>query len=198
MRSLAYGLLPFALLALPRAACDSPAPEPTPEPRPAGQNTAAAGAQTGRPQMGGGAAQQKTQAQIQAEREKAAQAQMDGGKRKINAKPAAQIKPSEDDPEKGEWTLEEATKGLKDVKDANALVATIETGEGKIECRLFEDKAPIAVANFVGLARGVRPWKNVDGKWVKEPAYDNTVFHRIIKGFMIQGGDAIPNENFVA
>lgn len=185
MRSLAYPLVPFALIALPLVACDSPAPEPTPEPRPVGaQNTA--GQQSGKPQ---GAAQQKTQAQIQQEREKAAANQAAGGKRKINAKPAAKVKPSEDDPEKGEWTLEEALKGLKDVKDANALVATIETSEGKLECRLFEDKAPITVANFVGLARGVRPWKNVDGKWVKEPAYDGTVFHRIIKGFMIQGGD---------
>jgi peptidyl-prolyl cis-trans isomerase A (cyclophilin A) len=46
------------------------------------------------------------------------------------------------------------------------------------------------VANFVGLARGLRPFKDPTGKWVKKPAYDGTVFHRIIKGFMIQGGDA--------
>jgi peptidyl-prolyl cis-trans isomerase A (cyclophilin A) len=185
MRSLAYGL---ALLALPLAACDSPAPEPTPEPRPVGaQNTA--GQQAARPQTGGGAAQQKTQAQIQQERDKAAAVQAAGGKRKINARPAAQVKPSEDDPLKGVWTLDDATKGLKGDKDGNALVATIETSEGKLECRLFEDKAPITVANFIGLARGVRPWKNADGKWVKEPAYDGTVFHRVIKGFMVQGGD---------
>jgi peptidyl-prolyl cis-trans isomerase A (cyclophilin A) len=37
-------------------------------------------------------------------------------------------------------------------------------------------------------------WGDLDGKWVKEPAYDGTVFHRIIKGFMIQDGDAIPGE----
>ncbi len=187
-RSLTYHLVPVgSVLLTVLAACEAP-PEPTPEPRPAGtQNTA--GQQSGRPQIGQGAGQQKTQAQIQQERDKAAANQAAGGKRKINAKPAAKVKPSEDDPEKGEWTLEEATKGLKDVKDGNALVATIETSEGKLECRLFEDKAPITVANFIGLARGVRPWKNSDGKWVKEPAYDGTVFHRIIKGFMVQGGD---------
>jgi cyclophilin family peptidyl-prolyl cis-trans isomerase len=68
-------------------------------------------------------------------------------------------------------------------------MATIETDLGSLECKMFADKAPITVANFVGLARGLRPWKNGDGKWVKTPAYEGTVFHRIIKGFMIQGGD---------
>ena len=123
------------------------------------------------------------------EREKAAQAlQAAQGPRKIKAKPAAEVKPSEDDPLKGKFTLEEATKGLP---AGNALIATIETDQGKLECRLFDDKAPITVANFVGLARGNRPWKNADNEWVKKPAYDGTVFHRIVKGFMIQGGDTI-------
>src|SRR6185436_11781659 len=52
-----------------------------------------------------------------------------------------------------------------------------------------EDKAPITVANFVGLARGLRPFKQPDGKWAKKNGYDGTTFHRVIKGFMIQGGD---------
>ena len=69
-------------------------------------------------------------------------------------------------------------------------MATIETDLGSLDCKLFEDKAPITVANFVGLARGVRPWKEPQtGQWVKKPAYDGTIFHRVIKGFMIQGGD---------
>ena len=59
-----------------------------------------------------------------------------------------------------------------------------------MKCKLFDDKAPIAVANFVGLARGLRPFKDpTSGQWVKRPAYDNTSFHRVISGFMIQGGD---------
>src|SRR6185437_14336634 len=73
------------------------------------------------------------------------------------------------------------------------LVATIDTSMGKLECKLFADKAPITVANFVGLARGIRPWKTPEGKWEKKAAYDGTTFHRVIKGFMIQGGDAKGN-----
>lgn len=70
------------------------------------------------------------------------------------------------------------------------LVATIETSLGELTCRLFEEKAPQTVSNFVGLATGTREWKNpASGKWVNEPAYDGTTFHRIIRGFMIQGGD---------
>jgi peptidyl-prolyl cis-trans isomerase A (cyclophilin A) len=46
------------------------------------------------------------------------------------------------------------------------------------------------VANFVGLARGLQPFQDpITGSWVKRPAYEMAVFHRIIKGFMIQGGD---------
>jgi len=111
-------------------------------------------------------------------------------KKKISAKPVAEVKPSEDDPVKGKWTLADATKGLPAGK---ALTATIETDQGDLESALFDDKAPITVANFVGLARGVRPWKTPEGKWEKKPAYDGTIFHRIIKGFMIQGGDAKKN-----
>ncbi|MEI9949561.1 MAG: peptidylprolyl isomerase [Pseudomonadota bacterium] len=69
------------------------------------------------------------------------------------------------------------------------MVAEIETDQGKLICDLYDDKAPITVANFVGLARGLRPFKAPDGKWTKKPAYDGTTFHRVIKGFMIQGGD---------
>jgi peptidyl-prolyl cis-trans isomerase A (cyclophilin A) len=98
--------------------------------------------------------------------------------------------PPSDDPLKGKFTLADATKGLPPGKQ---LVATIETSLGKVECKLFDDKAPITVANFVGLARGVRPWRTPAGTWEKKPAYDGTIFHRIIKGFMIQGGDAMKN-----
>lgn len=111
-------------------------------------------------------------------------------KRKVNARPTATVTPSKDDPLEGKWTLTDATKDLPAGKQ---LVATIETSLGSLECKLFDDKAPITVANFIGLARGIRPWKTPEGKWEKKPAYDGTIFHRIIKGFMIQGGDARKN-----
>jgi peptidyl-prolyl cis-trans isomerase A (cyclophilin A) len=77
-----------------------------------------------------------------------------------------------------------------DVPGQGQLVADLETDKGKLTCKLFEDKAPKAVANFVGLARGLQPFQDpVSGTWVKRRAYDMAVFHRIIKGFMIQGGD---------
>ena len=92
------------------------------------------------------------------------------------------------DPLGGNYGLAEATK---DLKGSGPLVAKIETSRGTLQCKLFEDKAPITVANFVGLATGKRPFRDPkSGEWVSRPAYDGTTFHRIIKGFMIQGGDA--------
>lgn len=95
---------------------------------------------------------------------------------------------SPDDPVAGKFNLEDATKGLA---GTGPLVAEIQTGLGKLTCELFSDKAPITVANFVGLARGLRPFKSPSGEWVKKPGYDGTTFHRVIKGFMIQGGDPL-------
>ena len=89
-------------------------------------------------------------------------------------------------------SLEDATKG---VKGTGTLMAKIDIEQsskalGSFTCELFEKQAPKTVANFVGLARGVRPWKDPKtGEWVKKPLYDGTVFHRVIPEFMIQGGD---------
>jgi peptidyl-prolyl cis-trans isomerase A (cyclophilin A) len=97
---------------------------------------------------------------------------------------------SQGDPLAGHFTLQDALKGIN---GTGALLAKIDTSKGALECRLYEDKAPITVANFVGLATGKRPWKTPQsqgGSWVTKPAYDGTTFHRIIRGFMIQGGDA--------
>ncbi|MBS2017736.1 MAG: peptidylprolyl isomerase [Deltaproteobacteria bacterium] len=95
--------------------------------------------------------------------------------------------PNPDDPLKGKFSLEDATKNIKGEGD---LTAKIETSMGTFSCKLFDDKAPITVANFIGLATGERTWKDPNtGKWVNKPAYDGTTFHRVIKGFMIQGGD---------
>jgi peptidyl-prolyl cis-trans isomerase A (cyclophilin A) len=102
------------------------------------------------------------------------------------SKSTASVPVSPDDPLGGKFTLDDATKGLA---GKGKLVADIQTSGGKLECELYDDKAPITVANFIGLARGLRPFKAPDGKWVKRPGYDGTTFHRIIKGFMIQGGD---------
>jgi peptidyl-prolyl cis-trans isomerase A (cyclophilin A) len=93
---------------------------------------------------------------------------------------------SPDDPLAGKFSLEDATKGLT---GTGSLYAEIQTDLGKLECELYDDKAPITVANFIGLARGLRPFKQTDGKWAKKNGYDGTTFHRVIKGFMIQGGD---------
>ena len=90
------------------------------------------------------------------------------------------------DPANGHFSLEQATAGLP---GHGQLSATIKTNVGTMRCSLDSAHAPSSVANFVGLARGKRPWKNPDGVWVLRPAYDNTSFHRVIKGFMIQGGD---------
>lgn len=89
------------------------------------------------------------------------------------------------DPMNGQFTLAQATAGLP---EKGALVAVIKTSKGELKCKLFDDKAPVSVANFVGLARGTRPFKE-KGKWVTRAAYDGTSFHRVIKGFMVQGGD---------
>jgi peptidyl-prolyl cis-trans isomerase A (cyclophilin A) len=99
-------------------------------------------------------------------------------------KPPAAVSP--DDPLHGKFSLDDATAGLA---GKGPLSAEIDTELGKLECDLYDDKAPITVANFIGLARGLRPFKAPDGKWTKKPAYDGTTFHRVIKGFMIQGGD---------
>ncbi len=91
------------------------------------------------------------------------------------------------DPLNGSFSLADATK---DLKGNGPIVAKIETSKGTLQCKLFDDKAPITVANFIGLATGKRPWKDPKtGEWATRPAYDGTTFHRIIKGFMIQGGD---------
>jgi peptidyl-prolyl cis-trans isomerase A (cyclophilin A) len=69
--------------------------------------------------------------------------------------------------------------------------AIIETTVGKLTCTLFPDKAPMGVANFIGLATGTKDWKNPVSGATKHgvPLYDGTIFHRVIGGFMIQGGD---------
>lgn len=68
--------------------------------------------------------------------------------------------------------------------------AIINTTAGKMTCTLFPNKAPIGVANFIGLATGTKDWKTPSGATKHGvPLYDGTIFHRVIPEFMIQGGD---------
>ncbi len=67
--------------------------------------------------------------------------------------------------------------------------ATLKTNRGDIVLQLFPDHAPKTVANFVGLAEGTQEWKDTKtGRPKKDRFYDGLVFHRVIDGFMIQGG----------
>src|SRR5687767_5628983 len=71
--------------------------------------------------------------------------------------------------------------------------AHFDTTMGKFTVELFEAQVPKTVGNFVGLAEGTKEWKDSQtGQPVKDkPFYDGLVFHRVIDGFMIQGGDPI-------
>jgi peptidyl-prolyl cis-trans isomerase A (cyclophilin A) len=64
------------------------------------------------------------------------------------------------------------------------------TSEGSFTVRLMPDHAPMTVENFVGLAKGTKPWTDPrNGSPASGPYYDGTIFHRVIDNFMIQGGD---------
>lgn len=71
---------------------------------------------------------------------------------------------------------------------SNVTGAKLHTSKGVIEVKLFAKECPNTVGNFVGLAEGTIPWTK-NGAVATGPLYSNVVFHRIIKGFMIQGGD---------
>ena len=72
------------------------------------------------------------------------------------------------------------------------LRATLQTSLGDIQCELLPQSAPRTVANFVGLAEGSKEWTDPRTREKRRlPLYDGTVFHRVIPGFMIQGGDPL-------
>ncbi|HEU5002265.1 MAG TPA: peptidylprolyl isomerase [Actinomycetota bacterium] len=74
-----------------------------------------------------------------------------------------------------------------------AKYATFVTSMGDIRCELFDDTAPKTVANFVGLANGTKQWRTRFNESKDTPLYSNTIFHRVIPDFMIQGGDPLGN-----
>jgi peptidyl-prolyl cis-trans isomerase A (cyclophilin A) len=103
-----------------------------------------------------------------------------------------EVLPDTSDPEMGDFTMDEALAGLPD--GPGPLRAVIDTDLGALTCELYPDKAPVGVANFVGLARGVRPWLDpATNKWVKRRFYDGLTFHRVIPDFVAQGGDPLGN-----
>src|SRR5262247_1437023 len=72
------------------------------------------------------------------------------------------------------------------------LHAHFTTSEGPFTVRLFDEQAPNTVANFVGLAEGTKEFTDPKtGQKTKRPFYDGLIFHRVIDGFMIQGGDPL-------
>lgn len=75
---------------------------------------------------------------------------------------------------------------------ADELYATLTTNHGDITLKLYPDHAPKTVRNFVELAEGAKEWTDPrTGQPTQERLYDGTTFHRIIPGFMIQGGDPL-------
>ncbi|MEW5737387.1 MAG: peptidylprolyl isomerase [Myxococcota bacterium] len=85
----------------------------------------------------------------------------------------------------GPWTTKAAS--------GQELYATIVTNMGAVTVKLYSKDAPKTVRNFVGLATGERDWRNPATGELKKgvPLYAGTIFHRVIDGFMIQGGDPL-------
>src|ERR1035437_5708182 len=95
-----------------------------------------------------------------------------------------------------------STKPAKEVPDspqANGAALTVpngptvvmDTSMGRISCQFFQKQAPLAVANFIGLAEGTKIWIDPTTRQPQhnKPFFDGTIFHRVIPQFMIQGGD---------
>ena len=88
----------------------------------------------------------------------------------------------------------QASSAPKEQPLPDKATAVIETTAGTMHCELFPKVAPRNVANFIGLAEGTKDWKHpLNGRTVHFHLYDGTVFHRVIPGFMIQGGDPAGN-----
>ncbi len=75
------------------------------------------------------------------------------------------------------------------IRPDQRLAATIRTSVGTLRCTLLPDLAPLTVLNFVGLTRGTIAWTDPSGVERTDPLYPGTTFHRVIPGFMVQGGD---------
>lgn len=83
---------------------------------------------------------------------------------------------------------------IVNVLSAYAETAMIKTSEGTITCTLFKKEAPNTVENFINLAAGTKQFIDPKtGQRVMRPFYNGLIFHRVIPGFMIQGGDPLGN-----
>ena len=82
---------------------------------------------------------------------------------------------------------------LAQEKSAAEPTAVFDTTMGTLRCKLFAKEAPKTVANFIGLADGTKDWTDPATGQTKHgvPLYSGTIFHRVIPGFMIQGGDPL-------
>jgi peptidyl-prolyl cis-trans isomerase A (cyclophilin A) len=87
-------------------------------------------------------------------------------------------------------TVPDGRMGLVTQRSTNETQAVLHTSEGDIRLTLFANHAPKTVANFIGLAEGTKDYsqRNAKGE-LSGPFYDGSLFHRVIAGFMIQGGD---------
>ena len=85
-------------------------------------------------------------------------------------------------------------KDEKEKKLTPGIYAHFKTTEGNFTIKLFDKEAPKTVENFVGLAEGTKEWTDPKTRQkVKKPFYDGLIFHRVIDGFMIQGGCPLGN-----
>lgn len=107
--------------------------------------------------------------------------------------PPSSIKPDPASTAKLPPKAEDLARYTSDLKGSGKLGVTITTELGAFKCTLFGDIAPMTVANFVGLGRGLKAWTDPKTReaQVGKPLYPGTIFHRVIPGFMIQGGDPL-------
>jgi len=105
----------------------------------------------------------------------------------MNEEEVREYATAQGDPEGGDFSLEEALTGM--TGSGKLWTRIVMADGGVMECELLSDAAPRTVANFVGLARGKRAARDAEGTWAAKPYFDGTEFHRVIEGFMIQGGD---------
>jgi len=115
----------------------------------------------------------------------------DKGAAKAPAAPSNTPEPDGADTATKPPTADDLARYTGGIPGSGALQVAIKTNQGTMNCTLLEDVAPITVANFVGLGRGLKAW--IDPKTgqpqVGKPMYPGTIFHRVIPKFMIQGGD---------